>query len=317
MSAVEPACIDARWLHPDVRLASEAPLAASTRDLFYRQAKELGYRARSAFKLLQCNDACALFGPHTRRAVDLCAAPGSWSQVLARQMYTPAELSAGVKAGEERILSVDLQEMAPLSGVRLLRGDITSRVTAEAIIAHFAGAPVDLVVSDGAPDVTGMHDLDEHMQAQLLLAALTLAVHVLRAGSGIFVAKIFKAAAFPLLEAQLHVFFRSVQCIKPASSRAKSAEHFIVCKHFALPPGYKSVFADDTPAATAGATAPAAAAAGSAALPSLSALAMPFLQSGDLSPHDQLLPAASEEAAAGSVAETGYVRFLRPPNSSA
>jgi tRNA (cytidine32/guanosine34-2'-O)-methyltransferase len=294
--------------------------------LFYRQAKELGYRARSAFKLLQCDEACALFGPHTRRAVDLCAAPGSWSQVLARQMYTPAELSAGVAEGSERILSVDLQEMAPLAGAKLLRGDITRRTTVEAIIAHFAGEPVDLVVSDGAPDVTGMHDLDEHMQAQLLLAALTLAAHVLRKDSGIFVAKIFKAAAYPLLAAQLHVFFKSVQCIKPASSRAKSAEHFIVCKQFSLPPGYKSVFSDDEEAKTAVAAATTAIAApaassSAAAAPSLSDLAVPFLHSGDLSPHDQLLPVpqllhAASAAASSSQAQSSYTRFLPPPTGA-
>ncbi len=140
---------------------------------------------------------------------------------------------------------------------------------------------------------------------------------MLRPGSGIFVAKIFKAAAYPLLAAQLHVFFRSVQCIKPASSRAKSAEHFIVCKQFALPPGYKSVFADDEEAgkaetASAAPAAAAAAASTSAGANSLSQLTMPFLHSGDLQPHD-LLPAVAPSAEAQPQQANSFTRFLQPP----
>ena len=95
-----------------------------------------------------------LIGPSTgvRNAVDLCAAPGSWSQVLSRQLYLPA-LRAGVPpADAPRIVAIDLQPMAPVEGVTQMQGDITSEATARGVIAHFDGGRADLVVCDGAPD---------------------------------------------------------------------------------------------------------------------------------------------------------------------
>ena len=84
--------------------------------------------------------------------------------------------------------------MAPLPGVIQLQGDITKLSTANKIVAEFAGGSADLVVCDGAPDVTGLHDIDEYIQAQLLLAALNITTHVLRPG-GTFVAKIFRSVS--------------------------------------------------------------------------------------------------------------------------
>jgi tRNA (cytidine32/guanosine34-2'-O)-methyltransferase len=111
------------------------------RDIYYRRAKELGYRARSAFKLLQIDEEFGILDG-VERAVDLCAAPGSWSQVLARRL-------SGTGA---KIVAVDLQEMAPIDGVVQIQGDITRKATAEEIIRHFDGNLADLVASDGAPD---------------------------------------------------------------------------------------------------------------------------------------------------------------------
>jgi tRNA (cytidine32/guanosine34-2'-O)-methyltransferase len=97
------------------------------RDLYYRKAKEVGFRARSAFKLLQLDEEFGLFR-NVQKAVDLCAAPGSWSQVLATRLY-PDGAFTDEKGGErERVIAVDLQEMAPIPGVRQLQGDITSQV---------------------------------------------------------------------------------------------------------------------------------------------------------------------------------------------
>jgi 23S rRNA U2552 (ribose-2'-O)-methylase RlmE/FtsJ len=95
------------------------------------------------------------------RAVDLCAAPGSWSQVLSREIYGQwrARTEAGAAAAGDatpQIVAVDLQEMAPIEGVVEIQGDITSLRTAEQIIAHFHGNKADIVVCDGAPDVTGV-----------------------------------------------------------------------------------------------------------------------------------------------------------------
>ncbi|GBG33773.1 tRNA cytidine32/guanosine34-2'-O-methyltransferase [Hondaea fermentalgiana] len=202
------------------------------RDIYYRRAKELGFRARSAFKLLQIDDEYKLL-QGCSRAVDLCAAPGSWSQVLSRRLWEDGE----DKTKETRIVAVDLQEMAPIPGVVQLQGDITSRRTAEDIIGHFEGKLCDIVVSDGAPDVSGLADIDEYLQAQLLLAALNIATFVLRPG-GAFVAKMFRGRDVTLLYAQLRQFFPLVTIAKPKSSRNSSMEAFVVCQNYTPPQGY-------------------------------------------------------------------------------
>lgn len=231
------------------------------RDIYYRKAKEEGYRARSAFKLLQLDEEFNLF-EGVERAVDLCAAPGSWSQVLAGRLYGDAT-AAAAKAGAgqtgseaaiaagpaaagtavsvppvEKIVAVDLQQMAPIEGVRQVQGDITALSTAEGIVAHFGGVKADLVVCDGAPDVTGLHDIDEFVQAQLLLAALNITTHMLRP-EGAFVAKIFRGKDVSLLYSQLRLFFTRVTVAKPKSSRNSSIEAFVVCQDFAPPEGYE------------------------------------------------------------------------------
>lgn len=99
--------------------------------------------------------------------------------------------------------------MAPIPGVVCIQGDITAQATAEQIIQHFQGDLADLVICDGAPDVTGLHDLDEYMQAQLLLAALNITTNTLREG-GTFVAKIFRGKDVSLLYSQLRCFFEEV-----------------------------------------------------------------------------------------------------------
>ncbi|GFR42113.1 hypothetical protein Agub_g2956, partial [Astrephomene gubernaculifera] len=203
------------------------------RDIFYRKAKEEGWRARSAYKLLQIDEAFEIF-TGVKHAVDLCAAPGSWSQVLSRQLYLPA-----LRSGDPQpptIVAVDLQPMAPIEGVIQLQGDITSEATARQVISHFHGHPADLVVCDGAPDVTGLHDLDEYVQAQLLLAAASIVCAVLRPG-GTFVAKIFRGKDVALLYSQLKLLFPEVYVAKPKSSRNSSIEAFVVCRRFAPPAG--------------------------------------------------------------------------------
>lgn len=256
------------------------------RDAYYRLAKEQGWRARSAFKLIQLDEQFDLFSGVTR-VVDLCAAPGSWSQVLSRvlikgesygrraweakQKRENEVLKGGVKeeegnvhedAGAEKreggelrsrknvkIVAVDLQPMASLEGITSLKGDITTPSTVTRILqaldpdtyvddAEDSGShPVDLVLSDGAPDVTGLHDLDIYIQSQLLYSALNLALRILKPG-GKFVAKVFRGKDVDLIYAQLRCFFTSVHCAKPRSSRASSLEAFVVCEGFTIPKGY-------------------------------------------------------------------------------
>lgn len=202
------------------------------RDIYYRLAKEQGWRARSAFKLLQIDEYYGIF-EGVKRVVDLCAAPGSWSQVLSRRLL------AEDTDDDVKIVAVDLQKMAPLNGVIQIQGDITKLSTAEAIIMEFEGKQADLVVCDGAPDVTGLHDMDEWVQAGLLFAALNIVSHTLRIG-GTFVAKIFQAVDEDLLRQQLCLLFDEVIHCKPPSSREASSESFVVCRGFRPYEGFEA-----------------------------------------------------------------------------
>jgi tRNA (cytidine32/guanosine34-2'-O)-methyltransferase len=150
-----------------------------------------------------------------------------------------------------KIVAIDLQPMSPLDGIITLRADITHPATVPLLLTALdsdykpetasqqASQPVDLVISDGAPDVTGLHDLDIYVQSQLIYAALNLALCVLRPG-GKFVAKIFRGRSVDLLYAQLKIFFERVVVAKPRSSRASSVEAFIVCINFRPPTGFKA-----------------------------------------------------------------------------
>ncbi|KAL5350718.1 tRNA (uridine-2'-O-)-methyltransferase trm7 [Pseudogymnoascus australis] len=251
------------------------------RDAYYRLAKEQGWRARSAFKLLQLDEEFDLFQDVTR-VVDLCAAPGSWSQVLSRVLIKgekfgrsawedkqetarqaslqqskshPISLDSSTDSAKAaipqpmkadstqqpakdiKIVAIDLQPMAALQGIITLRADITHPATVPLLLDSLGSAKADLVLSDGAPDVTGLHDLDIYVQSQLLFAALNLALCVLRPG-GKFVAKIFRGRDVDLLYAQLKLFFETVVVAKPRSSRASSVEAFVVCLNFQPPEGY-------------------------------------------------------------------------------
>ena len=255
------------------------------RDAYYRLAKEQGWRARSAFKLLQLDEEFDLFEGVTR-VVDLCAAPGSWSQVLSRVLiqgqrvgraawedkryrellrlreagHLPYADKGGIDEIEQpqtevrkdvKIVAIDLQPMSPLEGITCLKADITHPSTIPLLLKALdpdydsASSPpeashrVDLVLSDGAPDVTGLHDLDIYIQSQLLWAALNLALCVLKPG-GKFVAKIFRGKDVDLLYAQMKILFEEVTVAKPRSSRASSVEAFIVCTNFRPPKGFKA-----------------------------------------------------------------------------
>ncbi|EDO14472.1 hypothetical protein Kpol_251p2 [Vanderwaltozyma polyspora DSM 70294] len=203
------------------------------RDLYYRKAKEQGYRARSAFKLLQLNEQFHfLDDPNLKRVVDLCAAPGSWSQVLSRKLFTEDPDKENTK--DKKIIAVDLQPMSPIDNVITLQADITHPKTLAKILELFGNEKADFVCSDGAPDVTGLHDLDEYVQQQLIMSALQLTTCILKTG-GTFIAKIFRGRDIDLLYSQLGFLFKRVICAKPRSSRGTSLEAFIVCMDYSPP----------------------------------------------------------------------------------
>jgi len=177
--------------------------------------------------------------------------------------------------------------MAPLEGVVQIKGDITSLDTVYKIIAHFEGKLADLIISDGAPDVTGMHDIDEYIQAQLILAALNITTHLLRSG-GTFIAKIFRGKDTTLLYSKLKILFPFVHIAKPKSSRNSSIEAFVVCRNYQPPANYTPTMVDPIKNATYGEDNPQLGA---------NRLIVPFVAVGDLSGYDsdQTYPLQSTE----------------------
>lgn len=211
-------------------------LSKDKRDVYYREAKREGFRARSAFKLLQIDRTIGLLNG-VRNVADLCAAPGGWSQVLAQRLLPRHDSEEAAVASADatpraRIVAVDKYEMEPIEGVIQVQGDITHAATAEAVLSHFAGERADLVVCDGAPDVTFRVDFDEYVQHQLLLSELALAVALLRPG-GAFLAKVFRGEHIGELYGELQRHFREVICCKPRASRNSSQEVFVACRDFA------------------------------------------------------------------------------------
>lgn len=186
------------------------------KDPYFRRAKAEGYRARSAYKLLQIQDRFRII----RRGnvvVDLGAAPGSWSQV-ARELVGP----------EGRVIAVDLAPMEPLEGVIALQGDITDPATWTQL-EEAAGGAVDVVLCDAAPSTTGIQVRDHALSIGLAEAALALAMRLLRPG-GHFVVKIFEGGDFPNFLTQVRKAFRSAKVYHPPASRKESKELYVIAQ---------------------------------------------------------------------------------------
>lgn len=214
-------------------------LSKDKRDVYYREAKRVGFRARSAYKLLQIDETTGILDG-VRNVVDLCAAPGGWSQVLAARLGLGGDASVDEEGAEwkPQVVAVDLMPMEPIDGVVQVQGDITHEATATEVLRHFNGCQADAVICDGAPDVTGLHDFDEYIQHQLLLSALHLACMLLRRG-GSFVAKIFRGEHVGQVYARLKELFEEVLCCKPKACRNSSIEAFVVCRGYAPPENFK------------------------------------------------------------------------------
>lgn len=247
------------------------------RDVFYRKAKAMGYRARSAFKLSALDEEFDLLSSAVN-IVDLCAAPGSWSQYVAQRLR---------QLGRENVatvVAIDLQAIAPIEGIHMLQADITEPETLDKVTRIFDGKQADIVLSDGAPDVTGLHDLDEYIQSSLVLAALNFALHMLKPG-GSFVAKVFRQKDTHLLYAQLKLFFPNVVISKPRSSRNSSIEAFVVCRDFEPVPGYVPAIISPNPSDNKFAE----------NLSPANKVVVPFISAGDLSGFDADMSYALEE----------------------
>lgn len=210
-------------------------ISYSKRDVYYRRAKEEGFRARSVYKLKEINDNYKIL-EGAKKIIDLCAAPGSWSQML--RILTKND-------SESKIVSVDIQDIVPIEGVNIVKGDITKQETIKQILSHFNDEKVDVVIFDGAPDVTGLIEIDMYMQVQLIIFSLVICLKVLKQ-KGKFVAKIFKEDGKKMTIQGMHglksdfyyekvkLLFENVYFFKPASSRNTSHETYIICEEFGI-----------------------------------------------------------------------------------
>lgn len=190
-------------------------------DDYAKRAQKEGYRSRAVFKLLEIQEKDHIFKPGMR-VVDLGAAPGGWSQVARKLVGDKGQLAA-----------LDILEMEPIAGVSFIQGDFREQGPLEELRNLLAGEPVDLVISDMAPNVTGMSSVDQPRVMYLCELALEFAKGCLRPGGG-FVVKIFQGEGFDQYLKELRRFFGRVVSRKPKSSRPKSREIYLVAGNFKL-----------------------------------------------------------------------------------
>lgn len=197
-------------------------------DPYVKLARKEGYRARAAYKLKEIDEALGLFRPG-QVVVDLGAAPGAWSQYL-RRRFAPAKAGVGGAAVGElngTIIALDLLAFEPIEGVRFIPGDFHEPATLAALEAALEGRAVDVVVSDMAPNLSGIAASDSARMALLIELALEFSLVHLKP-TGALVCKVFHGSGHSQLVELFKKSFRVVKPIKPKASRDKSAETFLV-----------------------------------------------------------------------------------------
>lgn len=188
-------------------------------DVWVKRSREDGYRSRASYKLIELDNKDRLFRPG-QTVVDLGAAPGGWSQVAVERV-----------GDNGTVVASDILEMSPIAGVAFVQGDFTEQSVLDELLDLLGDRRADVVISDMAPNMSGMAAVDIPNAMGLVELALDMAQQVLKPG-GVFVAKVFQGEGFDALLAEMRKSFGTVVSRKPDSSRARSREIYQVCKGF-------------------------------------------------------------------------------------
>jgi len=197
------------------RPTSKAWMNEHVNDEFVKRAKQDGYRARAAYKLIEMDERDRLIRPGMT-IVDLGAAPGSWSQVATQRLQ-----------GKGRVIALDLLEMAPIAGVDFIQGDFREQPVLEQLEQMLAGRPLDLVIADMAPNMSGISVVDQASAAYLTELALEFSLKWLKPG-GNFLVKVFAGSGFDDIVRNMREGFDKVATRKPKASRDRSSEVYLL-----------------------------------------------------------------------------------------
>ncbi|MGH8795412.1 MAG: RlmE family RNA methyltransferase [Caldimonas sp.] len=208
--------VNKAWLHDHIN------------DPYVKQAQREGYRARAAYKLKEIDEELHLLRPG-QVVVDLGAAPGAWSQYV-RRRFAPTQAGAGGAASgalNGMIIALDLLEFEPIEGVAVVSGDFREEAVLARLEAELGGRRVDVVISDMAPNLSGIEASDAARMTDLVELAVEFARRHLMP-QGALVCKVFHGSGYSQLVEAFKRVFRRVKAIKPKASRARSAEAFLV-----------------------------------------------------------------------------------------
>jgi 23S rRNA (uridine2552-2'-O)-methyltransferase len=215
-SAVKSSKVNRAWLNDHVN------------DTYVKLAKKEGYRARAAYKLQEIDETLHLIKPG-QLVVDLGSAPGAWSQYVRRKLSPKSATGGGAAAGElnGRIIALDLLPMEAIEGVLFIQGDLREDAVLAQLAEHMQGRLADVVISDMAPNLSGISSADAARIEHLIELALEFARDHLRP-EGALVAKVFHGGSYDVLYQRFRDTFVTVKRIKPKASRDKSSETFLI-----------------------------------------------------------------------------------------
>jgi 23S rRNA (uridine2552-2'-O)-methyltransferase len=208
--------VNKAWLHDHVH------------DTYVKLAHKDGYRSRAAYKLKEIDEALGLIKPG-QLVVDLGASPGAWSQYV-RRKFAPKDVGAGGAAAGElngTIIAVDLLDFEPVEGVQFIQGDFREDAVLQQVHEAVGGRPVDVVISDMAPNLSGIDVTDSARIEHLIELAIDFAENHLKK-DGALVCKVFHGSGYSQLVDMFKKHFRVCKPIKPKASRDKSSETFLV-----------------------------------------------------------------------------------------